>query len=195
MASAGMRGFPKKLKFIHKYVDSLGVQVSAGVQSIRQFSCNGLYDPDITSTGHQPIYFDNLTALYDHYTVFRSTITFRIALIQGGGASAALYVDDDTTTAAFAPQAAEQGTGTLNLVPYPTYKPVVLSKTWNAKEYFGGDIFDNDALSGSSAANPLEQSYFTLVLGSFDNLQFQYNLTVQIVYEAVWDELKTVGLS
>lgn len=38
------------------------------------FSANGLYDPDISGTGHQPLYFDNLSALYSKYVVQYSKI-------------------------------------------------------------------------------------------------------------------------
>lgn len=35
----------------------------------RQFALNGLFDPDITGTGHQPLGFDQIKALYDNYRV------------------------------------------------------------------------------------------------------------------------------
>lgn len=38
------------------------------------FSANGCYDPDITSTGHQPLYFDNYMAVYQKYRVNYSKI-------------------------------------------------------------------------------------------------------------------------
>lgn len=192
--SIGMKGFPKKLKFIHKYADFATFSAGAGATSIRQFSCNGLYDPDITSTGHQPSYFDNLTAIYDHYTVFRSTFRVRI-LPSTNVLQVGLYVEDDVTAVSFAQQAAEQGTGTLGVLAQTAVRPLVLTKTWNAKEYFGGDIFDNDNLQGTSSANPTEQSYFTLAVNSFDSLTFSYNISYEIVYEAVWDELKTMPIN
>lgn len=194
LSSAGMKGFPKKLKFIHKYAELASFTAGAGTTSTRLFSCNGLFDPDITATGHQPSYFDTLTSIYDHYTVFRSSIRVQV-LPSTNSLQVGLYIDDDTTTASFVQQAAEQGTGVLGVLTSQAARPLVLRRTWNAKEYFGGDIFDNDNLQGTSSANPTEQSYFVLSVNSFDGLAFAYNVAYEIVYEAVWDELKTMTTS
>lgn len=37
--------------------------------NVWQFSGNNLYDPDTTGFGHQPMYFDNLMAVYQRYRV------------------------------------------------------------------------------------------------------------------------------
>lgn len=44
------------------------------VTNIWQFCSNGLFDPDTTGFGHQPMYFDNYSALYQKYRVIRSSI-------------------------------------------------------------------------------------------------------------------------
>ena len=69
MRSFNQVGFPKTLKFIHKYCDNVSVSGSAGIPFKYQFSCNGLYDPNITGTGHQPMYFDQVTPIYNQYRV------------------------------------------------------------------------------------------------------------------------------
>jgi len=38
------------------------------------FSANSLYDPEVSSTGHQPMGFDQIMIFYQYYTVIRSTI-------------------------------------------------------------------------------------------------------------------------
>ena len=38
------------------------------------FSANGLYDPDITGVGHQPVGFDQMGQMFDHYTVIAAKI-------------------------------------------------------------------------------------------------------------------------
>jgi len=42
-----------------------------------EFCANGVYDPNVTSTGHQPLYFDQYIALYERYMVKSSRIRLR----------------------------------------------------------------------------------------------------------------------
>lgn len=188
-------GFPKKLRFRHRYVDLLAVTGTTGATVKQQFSCNGMFDPDITNVGHQPMYFDTCTGIYDHYTVFKSRLTIQIVADKAFRAS--LYVDDDTSTPAGAIQAAEQPSSAMFRVsPATSVRPLVMSRTWDAKQYFGGDIFDNDALQGTSAANPTEQSYYTALLAAADGTStVVFSIGVELEYEAVWDELVTQGQS
>jgi len=46
-----------------------------GVPNAYVFTANGLYDPNITGVGHQPMGFDQMMLFYEHYTVGRSKIT------------------------------------------------------------------------------------------------------------------------
>jgi len=51
---------------------------SMTTSNVYQFSANGCYDPDITSTGHQPMFFDNYAALFKRYTVHKSSISVTV---------------------------------------------------------------------------------------------------------------------
>lgn len=56
----------------------IGTQLTATAGSLAAgyvFTANGLFDPNITSTGHQPMGFDQMMLFYEHYTVTGSTIT------------------------------------------------------------------------------------------------------------------------
>lgn len=46
--------------------------------NVWQFSANGLYDPDISGVGHQPLYRDNYAGVYQRYHVKYSTITVTV---------------------------------------------------------------------------------------------------------------------
>lgn len=197
MMSLGATGFPRKLKAVHRYF-SYGLTTSlTGTMSTFQFTCNGMYDPDITGVGHQPVYFDQIGAIYDHYTVFRSRIkiTFTPVATYTNDLLINLYVDDDTSTASNIFSSIEQSGASYGTLTPRAIKPLVLSKTWDAKQYFGGDIFDNDNLQGTLSTNPTEQSYYTVQILSIDGNAYAYNSTVEVFYEAVWDELKTIGTS
>lgn len=188
-------GFPQKLMTTLVYNGTYG-GTSAGLSPvIRQFSCNGMFDPDITGTGHQPMYFDQFMAIYDHYTVFRSHIEMRLVVTSNSSLSV-LYIDDDTSTVSLAEQAAEQPSASKVITPVTMSRPSILRKSWDAKSFFGGDIYDNDNLQGNASANPVEQSYFTFVHGALDtgvNSAVYVNFTIR--YEAVFDELKTQSQS
>ncbi len=191
MGTLGRQGFPKKLMVHHKYVDKFTLSVGEGLFGVFLFSCNGMYDPNITGFGHQPVYFDEVSAVYDHYTVFRSSIVLEIPPTTVP-INAGIYIDDDTSTASGTFNAGEQATSSLHVFPSTAVKPLVLRKSWNAKEYFGGDIFDNDRLSGDTANNPAEQSYFTFYCEGTTGAGFNLSGIVKIEYEAVWDELRTI---
>jgi len=71
-------GFPDKLVTKLRYVDSIlltGTSIGSNV-----FRMNSLFDPDLTGSGHQPMYFDQFcgaigTAPYSRYRVLSSNIT------------------------------------------------------------------------------------------------------------------------
>jgi len=56
------------------YCDNIALDANAetiGAQGVSRwaFNANGLYDPDQTSTGHQPMYFDNYMSVFEKYSV------------------------------------------------------------------------------------------------------------------------------
>jgi len=58
-----------------KYHSEIVLDPSTATPAWHVFSANGLFDPDITSTGHQPYGFDQYMAQYNHYTVVGAKIT------------------------------------------------------------------------------------------------------------------------
>lgn len=74
--SEGVAGFPLKLRTKLVYAET--VSLDGGTVSTlgkNAFSLNGLFDPNITGTGHQPMGFDNYMGIYAKYTVIGARIT------------------------------------------------------------------------------------------------------------------------
>lgn len=67
-------GLPDRLFVKLKYVDTLVFTSTSGANATQIYRGNSLYDPDFTSTGHQPYYFDQWSALYGAYIVHASSI-------------------------------------------------------------------------------------------------------------------------
>jgi hypothetical protein len=61
------------------YSDIFEFATSIGTVVYQKFRANSLYDPDETGTGHQPLYFDSLAALYSKYRVTKVRYAVRLA--------------------------------------------------------------------------------------------------------------------
>jgi len=62
-------GFPDQLRCTLRYSDG-GVQFTGSIApSAQVFRANSLFDPDLTGSGSQPEYFDQLAAVYGQYCV------------------------------------------------------------------------------------------------------------------------------
>lgn len=72
-ASTIPRQQTRKLVYVDKFSRNAG---SAAAVSY-YFSANSLFDPDRTGIGHQPMGFDQLMDLYDHFTVIGAKLTLK----------------------------------------------------------------------------------------------------------------------
>lgn len=74
--------YPNGLLAKHKYSDSMmlsGSYVQNDVQTnaMRSFRTSSLFDPDRTGTGHQPLFYDEMTAIYNQYRVLGAKAKIR----------------------------------------------------------------------------------------------------------------------
>lgn len=168
-----------------------------GVAASYSYSCNGLYDPNITGGGHQPMGFDQLVGvMYDHYTVIGAKITVRFF-------SAGTSVGPNTAIVGIAVRDRSGYTGSLTEMleqgrqvsrPLSTSDArgfTTVSYKVNPAKFLGRSKPMSDSqLKGSVSANPAEQCYFIVFAasadGSSDTTAIQ--TTVQIEYTAVLSE-------
>lgn len=196
IASLGV-GFPKMLKVTHKYHDIINVISNTGIVASQLFRCNGMYDPDYTNTGHQPIMFDEMCALYNHYTVIGAKIKVRFAASTTATqpSMVGIYVDDDLSTVTSITNVIEQGNTKYTTTAYDG-SPKQLTYNWSAKKAFGGNILNNSLLRGNgggSPSDPTEQQFFRLFVRPMDGASTTgIWADVQIEYIVIWDELKTL---
>jgi len=185
-------GPPLQLSMVLSYSDFVAIASAAGVIGTQKFRCNGLFDPDVTGTGHQPLYFDNFMAIYDHFTVTKSKLTWKFCNPTGltTPSHVAAYIDDDTSAVTTFLAASEQNTASWTTLMPTDNSTHTFTKYWDAVKYFGPNPLANDNLQGTASADPSEQSIFTLV---YSNSAANSTLTgvVNIQYHVTFDELKT----
>lgn len=171
-----------------------------GAAASHVFSCNGLYDPDITSTGHQPIGFDQFMAMYDHYTVV-------------GAKMKAFFKNGDSTNSGYAfvavRDSATTTTNTLELVENGYIAVAQLDRAGNNKScvtlvqsvdvasYLGRkDALSDSQLKGTSGANPTEQAMFWVGAFSDTNVDMgSVSINVIIEYDVIFHERYTLAPS
>lgn len=189
-------GFPARMRMVHKYADTVAITVTTGggLGYRYRFSCNGMYDPDKTGTGHQPLFFDQMADLYNHYTVVGSKIEVRF--ISANSTTVPIDVviskdDDQTTALTTITEAREQSGAVSGIVPPGNDTVVSLSNTWSAKKTFGGDPLSRKEVSGDATANPTETTEFNLWAGTAaTGGPYTVYAQVMLTYIAYWDELK-----
>lgn len=68
--------FPDSIRVKLRYESgAVSVDAGAGVPAVHKVCANGLYDPDVTGTGHQPRGFDQVMPFYTNYVVTGAKIT------------------------------------------------------------------------------------------------------------------------
>lgn len=197
------KGFPQQMIITHKYCQNDTLTNTAGSVDYQTYSCNSMYDPDVSGVGHQPLWYDNALLLYNHYTVIGSKITIRVAglttvsggdhtpclfVLQRHSSSIPTYTDPNTLQEQTYSKARINGPATGNVMTF--------TSKWSAKKTFGGSALSNANLQGSSGGAPAEQSYWTISNKPIDgvsNTGFQLNVTIE--YIAVWRELRTIAQS
>lgn len=136
------------------YNDSISLSPSGTSPASHYFRASSIYDPDFTSTGHQPAGYNELAALYNRYTVVRSGI--RVDFISespaaGGQLIVGVRMDSDTTIPTDPRQFMEARGTKYQLIADADAGPNVRKITcnYNAKRDFGL----NPTLGASTAGN------------------------------------------
>lgn len=179
----------KVLKRRLRYSDSISLTSSTGVAGGYVFSANGLFDPDITSTGHQPVGFDQMMVSFNHYCVKRSKIIATF-INTGTHCSIAVKIAGSPTLVTIPNQIVEDGRVVrdhLNDGKIGDNYIKTLEIVCDIGRSTGvGNIRDEFDLRGSAAANPVEQEYFHVQSWGLSSTSLEVDVVVE--YEAWFTE-------
>ncbi len=182
-----------KVSLKHRYWNQSSVDPGAGLAAVNVWSANGIFDPDITGGSEQVRGFDQISVLYDHYTVIGSKMTCRfycespvligIALRDSSvtSTSALEYMEDRNVHSALIGSTNGGGIRTITM------------KCPVAKFLGRPHLLSEDDCRGSLASNPQEQVYFHVFArsarGDSTDPAVVY-LNVMIDYLTIWTEPK-----
>lgn len=176
---------------------------TAGASTSYFFSANGVFDPNVTGTGHQPMGFDTMMLYYEQYVVMSSKITVTFVNNGANAVRAGVALTPDTTALVIG-DAVENGLikfVALDSAGYSTgagtgTRIKEVSLDCNCASYFSRktqeEMVNDTTLVGTAAANPTEQVYFCVTTwGGFFPDNTAVNLDVVLEYDVVfWEPRK-----
>jgi hypothetical protein len=199
---------PSKMRRILRYNSQLTL-TAPGTSTITnyQFRLNSLYDPDLTSTGHQPMGYDQLTALYNQWVVTRCRVIVNAimlsdpAYVSGSAGMLAMYgVANDSSVPTTPSQLIENH--------QPSYSTVSgyqnhcrLARVFDLPRMFGltqTQYTADDTFYGQISANPSKNAYLNLAyftLGLPNALSATFRVDVTIEFEAYFKQAFTLTSS
>lgn len=185
----------------HRYASYCTINPGIGVSSSHVLSANSMFDPDVTSSGHQPLGFDNFGLMYDHFCVLGSKIS--VTAVNTSTTVPILFGvtlrDSATVTSSSIDYIKEQGsTGWKYAGNINNSRPPMQSKGFSAKKFFSkADLRDCAELKGSTGGNPAEQAFFHIWAApanhSSDPATITFNFIIE--YTALWTEPKPLAQS
>jgi len=174
-----------------RYSDYCALSSASGVIAAYVFTANGLYDPNRTGTGHQPLGFDQMMLSYEHFAVVSSKITATFRNTTSSTPTVAITVAPSTTNLTSIPQVIESGLLQMSMLEYKGANGSIqtLQVGCDIKRFHGVvDVLDNPSLQGSAAADPTEGSYFILYLWDQLGVSGSCSVDIMIEYTAIFTE-------
>lgn len=161
-----------KFSTVLKYWSIFTTTPSSGLLAGNVLTANGLFDPDITGSGHQPRGFDQLMPLYDHYAVKKATVVAKFSNDASNDPVMCFVIVRDKST----PIASGTDAGEHRHVKYgwcTRDNPLTISYTVDIAQFLGRkNVMCEDDLHGTASTNPTEQVYFQLLVGDVQGATF-----------------------
>jgi hypothetical protein len=174
--------FPQRLRCQMKYTELVGY-ASTSVWSY-YLRANSLFDPNASGVGYQPMWFDNMKAIYNSYCVLNARIQVQVINQSASPCRACATPMDDQSVPALSYQMQ---------LPYSSYATVGAGVSGNSLAYLDTHV---SCAQFAGYSNPTDANLRSLVTTSptesiFFNLQFASTdattLNLEIMYTIVFD--------
>jgi hypothetical protein len=180
------------LKFTQGYALT-GVSGLAG----RTFSLNAPFDPDITGVGNQPVYYDQLSALYNKYRVVRAH--WRIKMVSKTATNAGVIAAAPTpavadTSFASVEELGEEPGASVKEFGSAGSPPAGISGSCSMAEIYGNSadcVHILDSYAAVNNARPSNEVYLACCVNTSGNTDTT-QLMVEIVFET-WFERRIMN--
>lgn len=190
-------GFPEMLEVRLRYNLFRSYNCGGTGRDIYQFKINSIYDPDLTSTGHQPLYRDQLYSIYKYAVVVGTKWTVECATQAGSGVifipHATTYASTDTDVSA----AIERGS--TKRIFSQIGKPGVMSGYVSMAKLFGlvdpKSLLTDDLYRHDDSADPSQLAYLTIYTQDTEATTARCHTSVTLDMTVVFKEVIKIAQS
>lgn len=179
---------------------------SVATAAVVVYSANGMYDPDVTHVGHQPLWFDQWMAMYNHFVVTECSI--RVTFVSTGNAppnancivGVHLDASSATTTTCFPPYYPEQSNTTWKCISnvYNGGPTTVVATADNAAFFrmSKAQYMTDNEFRGTASTNPTEGIFWHVFVQPMTNVDASsVSAVVELEYTAKLMEPRDVTQS
>jgi len=182
------------------YENALTITGTTGAIGNYFFRANGVFDPNASGTGHQPMGFDQMMLLFEQWYVLRAHIRVRFMNTTAGLVVAGVALAPDMTSVAV-DNAQEQGLLKTVVLENKGVQGDVreINLAIDNPRYMGvkRQAYISSALyQGTSGNDPTELDYFKLFIYNYDGASTAtVTFDVTISYDVYFNEPRQLGLS
>lgn len=190
-----INGFPDRYRTKLVYSERIVFAITGGFTTTYRFSGNGLFDPNVTGTGSQPINFDTLSIVYLRYRCYGSAC--RVQIGTGTFIDLALFPANATVTVTQEEASAQQyAKSAYWCLPLGSGATPNISSSIGSQKLLGRNVAGSDAAQALVTAQPAEQWYWTIVGSASDrSTAINATLAVTITYDVEFFDREAQGLS
>lgn len=158
-------GFPRSSLVTLRY--SKKVSLAGTPSHLQSFRANGIFDPDSTGAGHQPMGFDQWSAFYSKYKVRSFTVSVKAVLDGTTPTGMAFCVENDTSVSTDLAELAERNSGDIVIAPTSGNGTISFLKTYNMTDVAGQSVEDED-YSALVSSDPAKTWYWHMRTTAMD---------------------------
>lgn len=186
-------GFPNSIITKLRYCEYKVLTGTTGARGLNVYNANGIFDPDQTGSGHQPLYRDEYAAIYDNYVVLGSKIT--VTYLPRTASECTLVGiagDNDSTSTSTIETLMEQSNAVSAGMGPPGAPVVTLAATFEPLRDVGIAAKDDGAVLTSVGANPGDTwTYCVWAAAANGTSTVNVDIKVEVDYTVKFSQLKT----
>jgi len=190
---------PDRCRTNLRYVEGIAYRVPMASSDVYSYNLNSVFDPNLTGTGHQPMGFDQLKALYGRYRVYNCKYKVRFFVANVGPTVCYATPTNETTSFVSIPQDALETTGSkfgsVNQITAvgSVGAPVILSGKVSMMSLYGAKDMQSDRFQALISADPTETAILYLGCWSIDNQNLTWTFIIELDYDVEFYDRVQVG--